>query len=90
MGLCMVNVDAIAVPAFPDPDDNSDQPGWYYRGQQTVVSESGNVARNFLREDLRGKRKFPSQGWEHLMMHTLQSGAAIAVEGIIRQFFLKS
>ena len=63
LGLVLVELDAFAANALPDPSVNDDQPGWLYKVIRNVRTGSLDTVPNNgqIQLDLRSKRKFPGE-----------------------------
>ena len=71
-GITVVNADARAVGAFPDPQDLGDRVGWLVRGHEDVISSnlSDNSQLAKVRLDIRSQRILRNIEDElHLIMH---------------------
>ncbi len=62
-GLTLVNSDAAAATAFPNPEDEDDQPGWLLRDVATLQTSDVDDGSQFLRMnyDIRAERLFRNQ-----------------------------
>ena len=93
LGLVMIEDDAIAAGSFPEPGDNIQKPGWLWKTilptSTALVNQNSDAT--LIREDLRGKRKFPASGWDlMLLVNNIQGTVTVNIDGLIRMLWMKS
>ena len=77
MGMAMVGTDALAAAALPDPEDESDHPGWLWRTMYHIFQNDGVRFRVF--KDLRAQRKLAGEEVTlALMMHYIGTGTLVS------------
>ena len=93
MGLVMVNDDANASLAFPDPGSAGDDAGWLWRTERPIATSDSNDASQWIMTnlDLRGRRKFPGEEFDiHLLIAAGTLTANINTDGWIRMLFMRA
>jgi len=87
-GIVLVNEDAVAGALFPDPSVDGDQPGWMWKGFDTVmVSNTGDSSQfSRLHFDIRSQRK---------MRHTddlilVVDNSSVSAGGIVFDFLTRT
>ena len=79
-GIVLVNADARAAGAFPDPEDLADRAGWLARGRLMTVQDSLSDASQWDRValDLRSQRVMRNEKDElHLLVHNTTTGTLL-------------
>ena len=92
VGIAMVERDAAAAGAFPDPITMGDQPGWLFRTQVSVFSSSTNDRSQAvpLFRDLKGRRKFPGEDQTlNLIFDPGTLTSAVNVDGLVRLLMMR-
>ena len=82
IGLVVLNTDAIAVSAFPDPEDTFDQPGWLWRTVHEVFQTDNPKFRQHL--DLRAQRKFGGEESNLVLLMKNAGVNTISIHGFAR------
>ncbi len=87
----MVDDDALAAAALPDPNEEAEQPGWMLRGAAILLVSNANDGSQFvpIKNDISGQRKF--QGNNSSLVFLVNNGGTgtISVHGIIRYLVKK-
>ena len=75
-GVVLINDDAFASSALPDPSDPSDQPGWMWRQKVIIAGDASNTDETVhVHVDSPAKRKFPGEEHQQLLIIDSQTGA---------------
>ena len=86
-GIVVVNADARAAGAFPDPEDVTDRPSWLVRGRAEVMADSISDASQWKRIelDLRSQRIMRSEEDElQLILSAATTGFVLNFSAFIR------
>ena len=93
MGIAMVENDAVAAAAFPDPGAETDQPGWLWREVFSVYTSTLNDRAQSVPivRDIRARRRFPARQTSlYLIIDTVSGSTSINIDGSIRVLVAKS
>ena len=92
LGVSLVERDAAAAGAFPDPATMGDQPGWLLRDQVSVFSSSTNDRSQVVDyfRDLKGKRTFAGEDITlNLIFDPGTLTSAVNVDGLARLLIMR-
>ena len=91
-GMTLIHSDAFAAGAFPDPEDEVDQPGWAWRTFRAFagVAATESYTPTRIREDIRSKRKIVGDDQDMIIIWSNRSTTtAVDIDGIVRGLWLK-
>ena len=91
-GIVMVENDALAALALPEPADPTEDPGWVWRNRLIVSSSLANDSSQFVivKEDIRSRRKFPGDDNELVLILRVGGlgGGPINTTGWVRTLWM--
>jgi len=93
MGLLMVEDDALAAAALPEPEDNIQKPAWTWKAIRSFHTSVANDRAQITQidADLRGRRRFPASGFDFVLLLKNFSGTVNCnIDGHVRLLFAKS
>ena len=86
-GIVVINADARAANAFPDPAEMADRPGWLARGRLQTIQDSLSDASQWdkVQLDLRSQRILRAEGDElHLIFENGATGFTAEMSAFVR------
>ena len=91
LGIVMVNQDAQAAQAMPDPEADLDQPGWMWRTRRVVSSSLVNDQSQalFIFADLKVSRKFAGEEVDSVLIMGYSGVDSINIDGLVRTLVLR-
>ncbi len=85
-GITLVDEDALTAAALPDANEESEQPGWLFRGAQNFrVSDVNDYTQEVaIKQDLKGQRKFAGNSSRLVLLVSNGGANAVFLNGMIR------
>ena len=93
VGVCLLNDDAVAAAAIPDPETDDEKAGWMFRDGLHVINNAAadGASMGHIKVDIRSARKFPDEDFDmFIIQETGPAATNVQVNGIIRLLALKS
>jgi len=90
-GITIVDEDAFAAAALPDVNDETEQPGWMFRGADDVSASNVFDRSQFrmITANLSGQRKFAGNSSRLVFLLNNSGASPVIVAGLIRMLVKK-